>query len=121
MDNLKYINDKHGHSEGDEYIINVAKSLQKFSNDAVVCRLGGDEFMLLVQDIKHDEAHIRMNDICTMIQNDEYLKGKEYFYSVSFGVIYVDENNTLTESEILSIADERMYEHKKARKRNRQT
>lgn len=120
LDSLKYINDRYGHIEGDKYIISAAKCLKVFSSDAVVCRLGGDEFMLLAPDISYDEAQARMTEIYHRLQNDEYLNDKEYTYSISFGIVFVGEDNGLSASEILGLADERMYEHKKMRKKNRQ-
>jgi diguanylate cyclase (GGDEF)-like protein len=118
LDNLKYINDRFGHHDGDKYIMNAAKHLKTFSKEAVVCRLGGDEFMLLVPNITHDEAYARMNRVCYGLRNDNYLVGKEYFYRISFGIVIVDENNTLPSSDILSLADERMYANKRAWKKS---
>jgi len=120
MDNLKYVNDKYGHKDGDEYIIRVSKHLQTFSRSGMVCRVGGDEFMLLVPDIDDKHAHARMDEIQDAIQNDEYLHDKDYYYSVSYGIVALDESSDMSSSEILSIADERMYEHKRARKKERQ-
>lgn len=119
MDRLKYINDKFGHGDGDMYIINVVKHLCAFSENAIVCRIGGDEFMVLMPDISEEAAHNRMKEIQTAIQNDDDLKDKSYTYSISYGIIVVEENNELSSSNILSIADERMYENKRAKKRKR--
>ena len=121
LDNLKYVNDAHGHHDGDEYIIRVSRHLREYSENAVVCRLGGDEFMLLSPDTSLDEASRRIDNISEVIHNDEYLAGKEYTYSISRGIVAVDENNELPSSSILSLADERMYEHKRARKKERQS
>ena len=119
LDNLKYVNDRHGHSEGDEYIMRVARHLQSFSQRAVICRLGGDEFMLLSPETNFDEALNRMEELQNVIKNDDYLEGKDYYYSISLGIVAVGEDNELSSSEILSTADERMYEHKRARKKER--
>ena len=121
LDNLKYVNDKYGHNEGDAYITNISKHLQSYSGDTVVCRIGGDEYMLLVPGEGFDEAAARMEDLQNAIQGDEYLYGKDYTYSISFGIIAIDETNDLSSSDVLSIADERMYEHKRARKKERQS
>jgi len=119
LDSLKYINDQFGHNEGDAYIINAAKHLRTFSPDAVVCRIGGDEFMLLISDMRFDQAQAIMSHIYTDFKNDEYLTDKEYVYSISFGIVAVDSDNTRSASEILSSADERMYEDKRMHKRDR--
>jgi len=119
LDNLKYVNDRHGHSEGDEYIIRVSKHLCKVSDDTVVCRLGGDEFMMLIPEIDKNEAQRLIETVSTEIENDEYLDGKDYSYGISVGIVAVDENNDLPFSSVLSMADERMYENKRTRKKER--
>jgi len=119
LDSLKYVNDEHGHNEGDEYIIRVSNHLGAFSTNSVVCRIGGDEFMLIIPNADEYDARIYMKKISDNIEHDEYLNGKDYRYSISYGIIAVNENNDLPSSSILSIADERMYEHKRARKKER--
>jgi len=121
LDGLKYINDAFGHHEGDMYILNAAKHLRLFSSTAVACRIGGDEFMLLVPDIDYDEAHATMLKIYHNLENDEYLNDKPYTYSISFGIAAVGTDNNMAASDILSIADEMMYENKRKRKKERKT
>jgi len=119
LDRLKYINDEFGHNEGDMYIINAAKHLLTFPEDAVICRLGGDEYMVLVPDVGSEEVEEKSAAIYNYLSNDDYLSDKEYSYSISFGFVAVDIDNTHPSSVLLSIADERMYESKKARKKAR--
>jgi len=121
LDGLKYVNDEFGHHEGDMYILNAAKHLRLFSSNAVACRIGGDEFMLLVPDLDYDAAHATMLRIYDDLQKDEYLKDKSYTYSMSFGMVAVGQDNEMGASDILSIADERMYENKRMRKKARKT
>lgn len=121
LDNLKHINDKYGHNEGDKYIMCAAKHLKTFSPSAVISRIGGDEFMLLLPDICYDEACGCMSSICQALQTDEYLEGKDYYYSISFGIVAVGEDNDLSAGDILSLADERMYECKRMKKKNRKS
>ena len=56
LDSLKYINDVFGHNEGDLYIINAGKHLMAFPEDSVVCRLGGDEFMVIIPNVGYTEV-----------------------------------------------------------------
>jgi len=121
LDNLKYINDVFGHSEGDEYIRNVAKKIKGFSPASVACRVGGDEFMLLIPDMSLEGTHEKMEKLSTEFINHEYLKDKEFTYGLSYGIAMVDETNKLSAADVLSIADERMYENKRAKKKLRQT
>jgi diguanylate cyclase (GGDEF)-like protein len=134
LDGLKYINDEYGHNEGDNYIRNAAKYLKTFPQvscdifpekrsshlETVVCRIGGDEFMVLASDISYDEAFAVMNEIHQNFIEDEYLKDKNYIYSISFGIAAVNADNKMAASDILSLADERMYENKRMRKKARQ-
>jgi len=120
LDNLKYINDEFGHSEGDVYISTAARYLKSFSPDAVACRVGGDEFMLLVPNISWEKVHEKMNALAHKFSIDDYLEDKKYSYSISFGVVVVEGTNSLSASDILGIADERMYENKRMRKKSRQ-
>ncbi len=49
LDNMKQINDKLGHEEGDRMLIETAKILTKtFRNSDIIARMGGDEFAVLV-------------------------------------------------------------------------
>lgn len=53
IDNFKAINDSLGHSYGDEIIIKVAEHLKKHINkDSELIRFGGDEFLIIVHNIK---------------------------------------------------------------------
>ncbi|MDR1651881.1 MAG: diguanylate cyclase [Synergistaceae bacterium] len=120
MDHLKYVNDKFGHSEGDKYILRVTEVLRSFSKDAILCRLGGDEFMLLAQNWTMQDAEARLESLREKLKkyNDE--PGCLYHHSVSYGVVEVDLSNTLSASELLGMADEKMYRYKRDHKMQRQ-
>ena len=124
MDMLKYVNDVFGHIIGDEYIKSVADILQKVSSMATVCRLGGDEFMVLIQE--RDVRGRDMNEVLEVLRQELIdSSGHDengditYNRSMSFGIVTVGPDNTLDKSEILTQADERMYEYKKAHKKER--
>ncbi len=114
LDNLKYVNDNFGHSEGDKYIINAAELLVRFSSDCVAARLGGDEFMVLAPGFTKKQSEQRMDEIRSTLMEKSKQNGNRYLSSLSFGVVEVDAENSLAASDLLSIADERMYEYKRA-------
>ena len=124
MDMLKYVNDVFGHSEGDVYIQSVADLLQEISMSAVVARLGGDEFMVLLKesDVRERDVTETMEDLRDkLVRSSIKDESGEIMYnrSLSFGIVDVTSENTLPASELLSTADERMYEYKKAHKKER--
>jgi diguanylate cyclase (GGDEF)-like protein len=122
MDRLKYVNDVYGHQEGDKYILKVSELLAKFSPTAQVCRLGGDEFMLLNKDYTLEEGEAHMEELRSELVADEYISddGKiTYQRSLSYGVVEASPDNDIPASELLSTADEKMYEYKKAHKAER--
>jgi diguanylate cyclase (GGDEF)-like protein len=116
MDNLKYVNDKFGHNEGDEYILSVADTLKQFSDNTVVCRLGGDEFMLLATDWTEDKACRRMEALRDELVAMKHRNENTYRRSVSYGIAEVGADNRLPAGELLRIADEKMYAYKRKNK-----
>lgn len=124
MDMLKYVNDEFGHNEGDVYIQSVADLLCEISMSAVVARLGGDEFMVLLKesDVRDRDMSATLEDLRDkLIRSSKKDENGEIMYnrSLSFGIVEVTPDNTLPASDILSMADERMYEYKKAHKKER--
>lgn len=55
LDNFKQINDKYGHDVGDKVLLTVAKKLKENTrSDDSICRLGGDEFLYLLMEVKNE-------------------------------------------------------------------
>jgi diguanylate cyclase (GGDEF)-like protein len=121
MDNLKYVNDAFGHNEGDSYILLVSRVLGMFSPDAKLCRLGGDEFMLLARGWKEKAAEERLEYLRGMLIEKDGEPGADYRHSMSYGVVGIGADNDLPASELLSMADEKMYCYKRAHKAERGT
>lgn len=116
LDNLKYINDTFGHTEGDQYLINVAKHLEIFLPDCTISRFGGDEFMILLPDLTEDESSNIIEKILSCLYSYGQAKNCLLNYSISYGIVEVTEDNNLTAHEILSLADQKMYVLKKSHK-----
>jgi diguanylate cyclase (GGDEF)-like protein len=113
MDNLKYVNDKFGHGEGDNYILSVADTLRRFADDTVVCRLGGDEFMLLAVGWTEAAARQRMEALRDELIAGKYGSEDTYRHSISYGIVEVSADNRMSAGELLRIADEKMYAYKR--------
>lgn len=120
LDGLKLINDTYGHEEGDRAIQQTAILLKKaFRNADIIARLGGDEFTIFTVDSSEDfigELQTRLNRFIS--ENNRYW-GKPYRISISIGAVpFSGEDNTNIE-QLLSQADNLLYEQKKAKKQKR--
>ena len=65
LDNLKDINDKLGHQKGDELLIEIASALSKLNDDEriKVARYGGDEFVIIFDNMEDKEINKALNKI----------------------------------------------------------
>ncbi|MCL2454905.1 MAG: GGDEF domain-containing protein [Micrococcales bacterium] len=59
LDNLKVLNDRYGHQVGDRGICGVARVLSESADDDLVCRVGGDEFLVAMTGADADAAELR--------------------------------------------------------------
>ena len=59
IDNFKKINDRFGHAVGDKVLKKVSNVLRKyFRTDDYLCRIGGDEFAILLKDYNHNSSEL---------------------------------------------------------------
>ena len=107
MDNLKKMNDFYGHKAGDRALKLLGSLLMEYTRHAVVCRLGGDEFLMFVPKVSKE----RITEIVTGIQKDfdaEKEKDPEIrFASVSAGICEVNKGDPF--EECYSKADKALY------------
>lgn len=117
IDNFKYINDNFGHEEGDKILKNVVKLFKSTLREIdIICRIGGDEFLLIFPDNSLKEAPLikeRLNR--GLIKLDQTLK-KPYKIEISMGFSRYDPNNPQSMDELIRIADKKMYDEKKNKK-----
>lgn len=118
MDNLKTINDTHGHAEGDFSITLVADCLAYILGDgAVIGRMGGDEFAAIVPkspDVTI-EALIERKEQFLRRFNDS--KEKPYDFGVSVGMIESACSNSYDLRAALDKADDLLYIEKSKKKK----
>ncbi len=119
LDGLKIVNDNHGHDEGDFYIKTVAETLQDYFKNDVVCRYGGDEIIVVGKCNAEEEVTKRLIQSYKAIINIPKLYHKKYKTSISYGVAFKHANEVITASELIAIADTRMYELKRSNNKHR--
>lgn len=117
MDGLKYINDNFGHQEGDFAISTVASVLNECCENATVSRTGGDEFIVLIASGTEQAPVDYINAVNEKLKQLNETSGKQYEFSVSCGYDFCRRGMDI--SACIHTADSRMYENKRARKKNR--
>jgi diguanylate cyclase (GGDEF)-like protein len=112
LDNLKEINDAHGHAAGDAALLQVARLLvENVRASDVVGRLGGDELGLLLVQADRDAAARKASELARRIEAEPlYWQGKQVPLAVSFGVhAFTGGENA---EQVITAADQAMYRHK---------
>jgi diguanylate cyclase (GGDEF)-like protein/PAS domain S-box-containing protein len=118
VDNLKQINDKYGHQEGDRVIREAAAVLKgTFRDSDIVARLGGDEFAALTLETGEENADILYNRLKDHLAYRNETSDFPYSLSLSVGIAYYDPLHPETIDTLLAQGDQLMY-HEKQRKRN---
>lgn len=115
LDELKYLNDNHGHKKGDFLIKESAKLLnQFFSENAIVARIGGDEFAVIIKDADKVEVEHLCQNLSAEIS--EYNRNsKDIKIKMSMG--YAFSKYSIGKMEkLFAAADKNMYQDKKAKK-----
>lgn len=120
VDNFKTINDTFGHQVGDHLLIEMAERLKISVRECdTVSRLGGDEFIILLENLGHDEKLALTNaeevgrKIINAINSTAFINDKELFSSISIGVTLFDDQNNSYE-DTLRRADAALYQAKDA-------
>ena len=118
LDNFKLINDSLGHVAGDELLFTVATRLQAIMRaQDTVCRFGGDEFVVLLQDVGDSapaalsNATAKADEIRDALARPYVLGGANYVCTASIGVSLVDVEEPPSAS--IGHADLAMYEAKR--------
>lgn len=118
LDGFKAVNDKYGHTAGDEVLVEVAQRLQAvLRQDDVVCRFGGDEFVIML-------CYLRDLDEITTTVADKVKQaiaplillsnGIEVKVGCSIGVAHAVPGNLEDINALINDADAAMYQAKKS-------
>jgi len=118
LDNFKNINDSLGHSIGDTVLIKVAHRLKEtIRENDLICRYGGDEFILLVKDIssRNDLITISNNLITSLESPIFHHQELPLFVGASIGIcVYPDDAQSV--EHLIQYSDAAMFKAKAAGK-----
>ena len=118
LDGLKWINDNHGHTEGDQALIDTANVLREtFRESDILARIGGDEFAVLVTETTGGGPEILTTRLQENLIAYNATGPRHYNLSVSIGVAHFDPEYPLSIHELLGQADGLMYEEKRGKQK----
>lgn len=117
LDKLKAVNDQYGHQEGDSYILHFVHTIQKYFNPYdIFSRVGGDEFVLVLEKIQKEQA---VSKIRQALLEFKECSDRQYLCSFSYGVVSIKEDEPKSLQALLQEADTIMYECKRQNKLHR--
>lgn len=113
LDRFKSVNDTHGHSTGDDLLIFVAEQLSaRMRASDLVARPGGDEFSVIAIDSDERRAQALVAELTEHFDELHFEpEGRRLSCRASIGSTVID-SNSRSMDEVLSRADNAMYEAK---------
>lgn len=118
LDHFKNVNDTLGHAIGDKLLVEVGKRLSTIVREQdTVARIGGDEFVLLIQDVDSTSASIVAKNIITLLSEQFDINGNKIKVTPSIGIaVYWHDGRDF--ETLYQHADIAMYKAKKEGRNN---
>lgn len=112
LNDFKTINDTYGHQKGDQVLISFSKVLKRvFPVEAMVCRLGGDEFMVVVEK-NQPTIEWELSEIDRILKKHD----DAFLHTLKFSYGYQTYDSNQNFDALYTIVDQKMYFNKKVHK-----
>jgi diguanylate cyclase (GGDEF)-like protein len=116
LDDFKAVNDELGHEIGDQLLCAVANDLSSAVRETdTVCRIGGDEFVLVLPDIGRDDLGLIATKIGALIATARQFGSHAVHSSASIGCSIYPDDGEYAET-LVKQADLAMYRAKRLRR-----
>lgn len=111
IDRFKNINDTYGHASGDYVLAKTVECIrQGLPASALVCRMGGEEFLVLIEGISQPRAFLLANRLRHSIEENQILlDGNDLSVTASIGISALNIDNVNSLDESITKADEQLY------------
>jgi diguanylate cyclase (GGDEF)-like protein/PAS domain S-box-containing protein len=112
VNNLKEMNDEHGHQAGDDLLKKVCRLIESsIESKDILGRMGGDEFLLVLPNTAEDDVYTLKHKLIDAFDQEEFRSTK---LSVALG--YAIKTNADDDVYyIMKVADDFMYYHKRSK------
>ncbi|PBB89613.1 hypothetical protein CK215_26600 [Mesorhizobium sp. WSM3864] len=118
-DHFSLINDRHGHSKGDETLVRIAKALVYVTRPGdSIGRLGGEEFGVLLRDIRKEQAIVIAENMRRQIEGIPWIKERRDDVKVTVSIGGAEIGRNAHAEDVLRAAGRCLFEAKR-RGRNR--
>jgi len=120
VDYFKQYNDTYGHMAGDKVLTRLASLISKMlaRPDDYVFRIGGEEFCFIFNSKTLDDSKVYLEKIRTSVR-DMCIKHEgstvDEYVTISIGALFLDGNNVVDSTVLLSVADDNLYRAKEKR------
>lgn len=116
LDDLKFVNDSFGHSEGDAILMETAHLLRETFRDCdIIARIGGDEFVVLAMESANSSPRPWSSRLRERIAQRNASE-RPFPLRLSMGVAYYDPEFPTTIEALLARADQLMYQEKRRKR-----
>ncbi|MCB0915431.1 MAG: diguanylate cyclase [Actinobacteria bacterium] len=113
VDEFKPVNDTHGHAVGDAMLALLAERIDSCCGDSPTARFGGDEFLVLLPDVRDEEGLMALADrIAAVTSAPAVVRGVKVSLSVSIGAALARPGEGF--DSLVARADVALYESKRA-------
>ena len=115
LDNFKYVNDRYGHMDADKLLIEIANRMKaSIRGTDTAARIGGDEFVVLLRNIKHEEdvERIAKKIITSINAAFEIMPGETVYQGLSIGASVLENPAKISLESFMKEADIAMYKLK---------
>ncbi|MEX2125251.1 MAG: sensor domain-containing diguanylate cyclase [Woeseia sp.] len=116
IDNFKQVNDQFGHQVGDQVLRRVASSIvASVRPQDIVCRYGGEEFLVIVHDIDEKGCVAIGERICAGMRDlPIQTRDGSVAATISIGVAMRNRGDPLSPEQLIALADAALYQSKRA-------